>query len=87
LPGRLDFEIKAPGSAAGTTKLKACALYYVCEDLGGMCLFLRQDISLEIDVPWGIICITAPAALGPGEKYDALVNSTYSAPAVGLQPG
>jgi hypothetical protein len=42
---------------------------------------------LEIDVPWGIICIMAYAALGPGEKHDALVHSTHSAPAIGLPPG
>ena len=45
---RLDFEVKAPSTATGITKLKAYALYYVCEEADGTCLFLRQDITLEI---------------------------------------
>ncbi len=47
---RLDFEVKAPDTATGRTRLNAYALYYVCEDVVGTCLFLRQDIELDIDV-------------------------------------
>ncbi|MCH7729780.1 MAG: hypothetical protein IH991_25420 [Planctomycetes bacterium] len=47
---RLDFEIKAPSTATGKTKLNAYALYYVCEDVGGTCLFLRQDINIDVNV-------------------------------------
>ncbi|MCI0458251.1 MAG: hypothetical protein L0Z62_14905, partial [Gemmataceae bacterium] len=46
----LDFEVKAPASARGTVRLTAYALYYVCEDVGGQCLFLRKDIPIEVDV-------------------------------------
>lgn len=45
---RLDFEVKAPDTATGRTRLNAYALYYVCEDVGGTCLFLRQDMKVDI---------------------------------------
>lgn len=47
---RLDFEVKAPPTASGKTRLDAYALYYTCEKAGGRCLFLRQDLTIEIDV-------------------------------------
>jgi hypothetical protein len=47
---RLDFEIKAPTSAKGTARFSAYVLYNVCEQSGGRCLFLRQDLSIEIDI-------------------------------------
>ncbi len=47
---RLDFEVKAPPSAVGTARLAAYALYNTCEEAGGRCLFLRQDLSVELDV-------------------------------------
>jgi tetratricopeptide (TPR) repeat protein len=47
---RLDFEVKAPPTAAGNTRLKAYALYNVCEQAGGRCLLLRQDLTIELDV-------------------------------------
>ena len=48
---RLDFEVEAPSGGHGVARAAAYALYYVCEDVGGTCLFLRQDI--EIAVPIG----------------------------------
>lgn len=45
-PRRLEFEVRA--AAGGTFKLDAYALYYVCEDVGGTCMFLRQDIPVTI---------------------------------------
>ncbi len=47
---RLDFEVKAPTTAEGKTRLAAYALYNACEQAGGRCLFLRQDLSIELDV-------------------------------------
>ena len=47
---RLDFEVKAPLIAAGKTRLAAYALYNTCEQAGGRCLFLRQDLTIELDV-------------------------------------
>ena len=47
---RLDFEVKAPTTAEGKTRLAAYALYNTCEQAGGRCLFLRQDLSIELDV-------------------------------------
>ena len=47
---RLDFEVKAPPTAEGKTRLAAYALYNTCEEAGGRCLFLRQDLTIELDV-------------------------------------
>ncbi len=47
---RLDFEVKAPPTALGRTRLAAYALYNACEQAGGRCLFLRQDLPIELDV-------------------------------------
>ena len=47
---RLDFEVKAPATAEGKTRLAAYALYNTCENAGGRCLFLRQDLAVELDV-------------------------------------
>lgn len=47
---RLDFEIQAPADASGIVTLPASALYYVCEDETGACRYVRQDISIRIEV-------------------------------------
>jgi hypothetical protein len=47
---RLDFEVKASPTAAGKIGLAAYALYNACEQAGGRCLFLRQDLTIELDV-------------------------------------
>jgi len=47
---RLDFEVHAPEDASGPVTFDAYALYYVCEDVGGVCLYLRQDIPITVDV-------------------------------------
>jgi hypothetical protein len=50
-PRRIEFEFRVPETAtAGETKLPAYALYYVCEDEHGVCLYRRQDLSLQIRV-------------------------------------
>jgi hypothetical protein len=47
---RIDFEVQAPADATGSVKLPVYALYFVCEDENGACLFLRQDISVDVEV-------------------------------------
>jgi hypothetical protein len=47
---RLEFEVMAPSTAEGKTRLAAYALYNTCEEAGGRCLFLRQDLTVELDV-------------------------------------
>lgn len=49
-PRQLEFEVRAAAGARGTAKLNAYALYYVCEDAGGVCYFLRKDIPITITV-------------------------------------
>jgi len=49
-PRHLEFEVMAPTGAGGTVRLAAYALYYVCEDVGGTCQFLRQDIPVTVIV-------------------------------------
>jgi tetratricopeptide (TPR) repeat protein len=47
---RLDFEVQAPTAAEGKVRLAAYALYNACEKAGGTCLFLRHDLTIELDV-------------------------------------
>lgn len=47
---RLEFDVVTPAGAAGDTELVAYALYYVCEDAGGLCHFLRQDVPVVITI-------------------------------------
>jgi tetratricopeptide (TPR) repeat protein len=47
---RLDFEVKVPDTAEGKTRLAAYALYNACETEGGRCLFLRQDLMVDLQV-------------------------------------
>lgn len=47
----IEFEIKCPEMAApGMMVIPAYALYYVCEDVNGTCLYRRQDVPLQIEV-------------------------------------
>jgi len=46
-----QFELKAPDDAKpGSTLVPAYALYYVCEDVNGLCLYRRQDLSIPVRV-------------------------------------
>ncbi len=46
---RLEIELKSPpGSKAGEVSLHAFALYYVCEDVHGVCFYRRQDVPVKI---------------------------------------
>lgn len=47
---RLEFEVHAPRSANGPQTLRGYALYYVCEEAGGRCLYRRQDFAVTINV-------------------------------------
>lgn len=49
-PRRLEFEVRAGAEVGGTFTLNAYALYYVCEDAGGTCMFLRQDIPVTVTI-------------------------------------
>lgn len=47
---RLEFELRAPPGAKHGTVLSAYALYYVCEEAGGTCLFLRHDVEIPVKI-------------------------------------
>lgn len=47
---RLDFEIQPPADARGKHRLDAFALYNVCEQTGGVCLFVRQDLPIAVEI-------------------------------------
>lgn len=48
---RLDFELKCgPTTTPGEATLSAYALYYVCEDVDGTCLYRRQDIAIPLRI-------------------------------------
>lgn len=47
----VEFELKFPNDLApGTYDVPAYALYYVCEDVNGVCLYRRQDLRISVDV-------------------------------------
>ena len=48
---RIELELGVPESAGpGPTTIPAYALYYVCEDVNGACLYRRQDISIKVEI-------------------------------------
>ncbi|MEE8525977.1 MAG: hypothetical protein V3T72_18730 [Thermoanaerobaculia bacterium] len=46
----VEVEVRSPDSATGSVTLSAYALYYVCEDVKGTCLYRRQDIAVAVAV-------------------------------------
>ncbi len=45
----VEFEVKGPKqNGAGPVTLPAYALYYVCEDVDGVCMYRRQDVPITI---------------------------------------
>ncbi len=46
----IEFELRSLEKPGGSMTLPAYALYYVCEDIDGTCLYRRQDISLRVQV-------------------------------------
>lgn len=50
-PRRIEFELKSPKDApSGQVTIPCYALYYACEDVNGVCVYRRQDISVKVDV-------------------------------------
>ena len=48
---RIEVELRCPPSAApGPVTIPAYALYYVCQDRTGKCLYRRQDIAVHVTV-------------------------------------
>jgi len=45
----VELEIQAPEAASGRYTLSAYALYYVCEDVNGTCLYRRQDFAIQLE--------------------------------------
>jgi len=47
----LEVEVRAPErSRSGSVTIPAYALYYVCEDVNGVCMYRRQDVELQVAV-------------------------------------
>lgn len=52
---KIEFELqKTEKSPPGAVTIPAYALYYVCEDVTGTCLYRRQDVPLQVDSVEGI---------------------------------
>ncbi len=49
-PRAFEFDIQVSTKANGTVTMNTYALYYVCEDVSGSCVFLRQDIPVTVTV-------------------------------------
>ena len=50
-PRTVELEIRAQSNAtSGEITVSGYALYYVCEDVNGICLYRRQDVALELRV-------------------------------------
>lgn len=50
---RIEFEAQCPKDASGDVTLAVYALYYVCEDVNGTCLYRRQDVDVPIALDRG----------------------------------
>ena len=47
----IEVEVHAPEDAdVGSVTIPAYALYYVCEDVNGICMYRRQDLQLAVAV-------------------------------------
>jgi tetratricopeptide (TPR) repeat protein len=44
----MEFELQSPADSAGKETIQAYALYYVCEDVRGACLYRRLDFDFPI---------------------------------------
>ena len=49
-PRRVEFELRSPDNVSGSVSIPGYALYYVCEDVDGTCLYRRQDVVLNIQI-------------------------------------
>lgn len=53
-PRSFEFELRAPSVAADSpVSLNAYALYFVCDDATGVCMYRRQDLELAIPIEDG----------------------------------
>ena len=53
---RLDFELKCGAlTVPGEATLTAYALYYVCEDVDGTCLYRRRDIDIPLRIATDLV--------------------------------
>lgn len=47
----VEIELRAPPDAEpGTAEIPAYALYYVCEDVNGICVYRRKDLRIRVPV-------------------------------------
>ena len=46
----VEVEIRAAPSAEGDVTIPAYALYYVCEDINGVCMYRRHDLDVEVSI-------------------------------------
>lgn len=49
-PRTVEVEVQPPEGTRGTTELSGYALYYVCEDVDGTCVYRRQDVTVPVEV-------------------------------------
>jgi len=50
-PRSVELELRASeGAGPGVVQIPAYALYYVCEDVNGVCMYRRQDVTLRLRV-------------------------------------
>ena len=47
---KVEFELKRSPGVTGSVMIPAYALYYVCENVDGICLYRRHDIPIQLDV-------------------------------------
>lgn len=45
-----EYDVKLPATASGRVAVPGYALYYVCEDVNGVCMYRRHDITVTIPV-------------------------------------
>ena len=43
-----DLELRSSPSVSGSHVVTGSVLYYVCEESGGQCLFLRQPLQIKV---------------------------------------
>jgi len=48
-PRAFEVELRAPEGIEGAATLRGYALYFVCEDVTGVCMFRRQDIEVPLE--------------------------------------
>jgi len=49
-PRHVELELQSPPDSHGEQTIPAYALYYVCEDIDGTCLYRRQDFAITVAV-------------------------------------